>query len=30
MKAVFAPYDELTKGAVSGIEQNKLGSKVSA
>jgi simple sugar transport system substrate-binding protein len=30
VKAVFAPYDELTKGTVSAIEQNKLGSKVSA
>jgi simple sugar transport system substrate-binding protein len=30
VKAVFAPYDELTKGAVSAIEQNKLGSKVAA
>jgi simple sugar transport system substrate-binding protein len=30
VKAVFAPYDELTKGAISGIEQNKLGSKVAA
>jgi simple sugar transport system substrate-binding protein len=28
VKAVFAPYDELTKGAVSAIEQNKLGPKV--
>jgi simple sugar transport system substrate-binding protein len=27
---VFAPYDELTKGTVSAIEQNKLGSKVAA
>ncbi len=25
VKAVFAPYDELTKGAVTAIEQNKLG-----
>lgn len=30
VKAVFAPYDELTKGTVSAIEQNKLGSKVAA
>jgi simple sugar transport system substrate-binding protein len=30
VKALFAPYDELTKGAVSAIEQNKLGSKVAA
>jgi simple sugar transport system substrate-binding protein len=30
VKAVFAPYDELTKGAVRGIEDNKLGSKVAA
>ena len=30
VKAVFAPYDELTKGAVTGIEQNKLGAKVAA
>ena len=30
MKAVFAPYDELTKGTVTAIEQNKLGSKVAA
>ena len=30
VKAVFAPYDELTKGTVTAIEQNKLGSKVAA
>ena len=30
VKAIFAPYDELTKGAVSAIEQNQLGSKVAA
>ena len=30
VKAVFAPYDEVTKGAVEGIERNKLGGKVSA
>jgi simple sugar transport system substrate-binding protein len=30
VKAIFAPYDEVTKGAVRGIEQNKLGSKVAA
>ena len=30
MKAVFAPYDEVTKGAVTAIEQNKLGTKVAA
>jgi simple sugar transport system substrate-binding protein len=30
VKAVFAPYDELTKGTVEGIERNKLGSKVAA
>ncbi len=30
VKAVFAPYDELTKGAVTAIEQNKLGSRVAA
>jgi simple sugar transport system substrate-binding protein len=30
VKAIFAPYDELTKGAVSAIEQNHLGSKVAA
>jgi len=28
IKAIFAPYDELTKGTVSAVEQNKLGSKV--
>jgi simple sugar transport system substrate-binding protein len=27
---IFAPYDELTKGTVSGIEQNGLESKISA
>jgi simple sugar transport system substrate-binding protein len=30
VKAVFAPYDEVTKGAVEAIERNKLGSKVAA
>jgi simple sugar transport system substrate-binding protein len=30
VKAVFAPYDELTKGTVSAIEQNNLQTKVSA
>jgi simple sugar transport system substrate-binding protein len=30
VKAVFAPYDELTKGTVEAIERNKLGSKVAA
>jgi simple sugar transport system substrate-binding protein len=30
VKAVFAPYDEVTKGAVTGIERNKLGAKVAA
>ena len=30
VKAVFAPYDELTKGTVTAIEQNKLSSKVAA
>jgi simple sugar transport system substrate-binding protein len=30
VKAVFAPYDEVTKGAVSGIERNDLGAKVAA
>jgi simple sugar transport system substrate-binding protein len=30
VKAIFAPYDELTKGTVSAIEQNQLGSKVAA
>ena len=30
VKAVFAPYDEVTKGTVEAIEQNKLGSKVAA
>jgi len=28
--AVFAPYDEVTKGAVRAIEDNKLGTKVAA
>jgi simple sugar transport system substrate-binding protein len=28
--AIFAPYDELTKGAVTAIEQNRMGSKVAA
>jgi len=30
VKAVFAPYDELTKGTVAAIEQNRLGDKVAA
>ncbi len=30
VKAVFAPYDELTKGTVSAIEQNNLSSTVAA
>jgi simple sugar transport system substrate-binding protein len=30
VKAVFAPYDELTKGTVTAIERNKLGTKVAA
>jgi simple sugar transport system substrate-binding protein len=30
VKAVFAPYDELTKGTVSAIEQNNMGSNVAA
>jgi simple sugar transport system substrate-binding protein len=30
VKAVFAPYDELTKGTISAIERTKLGSKVTA
>jgi simple sugar transport system substrate-binding protein len=30
VKAVFAPYDEVTKGAVTGIERNDLGAKVAA
>jgi simple sugar transport system substrate-binding protein len=30
VKAIFAPYDELTKGTVTAIEQNELGSKVAA
>jgi simple sugar transport system substrate-binding protein len=30
VKAVFAPYDELTKGTISAIERTKLGSKVVA
>jgi simple sugar transport system substrate-binding protein len=30
VKAVFAPYDEVTKGAVAAIEQNRLGAKVAA
>ena len=30
VKAIFAPYDELTKGTVSAIEQNHLGAKVAA
>jgi simple sugar transport system substrate-binding protein len=30
VKGVFAPYDEVTKGAISGIEENKLETKVAA
>jgi simple sugar transport system substrate-binding protein len=30
VKAVFAPYDELTKGTVTAIDRNNLGSKVAA
>jgi simple sugar transport system substrate-binding protein len=30
VKAVFAPYDELTKGTISAIEENKLGGNVAA
>ena len=30
VKAIFAPYDELTKGTVKAIEDNKLGGKVAA
>jgi len=30
VKAIFAPYDELTKGTVSALEKNKLGAKVAA
>jgi simple sugar transport system substrate-binding protein len=30
VKAIFAPYDEVTKGAVTAIEENKLGTKVAA
>lgn len=30
VKAIFAPYDELTKGTVTAIEQHKLGAKVAA
>jgi simple sugar transport system substrate-binding protein len=30
VKAVFAPYDELTKGTVRAIEDNKLGPRVAA
>jgi simple sugar transport system substrate-binding protein len=30
VKAVFAPYDELTKGTISAIERTKLGSTVAA
>jgi simple sugar transport system substrate-binding protein len=30
IKAVFAPYDELTKGTVSAIKQNNLQTKVAA
>jgi simple sugar transport system substrate-binding protein len=30
VKAVFAPYDELTKGTVKAIEENQLGARVAA
>jgi simple sugar transport system substrate-binding protein len=30
VKAIFAPYDEVTKGVVTAIEENGLGSKVAA
>ncbi|HET8623662.1 MAG TPA: substrate-binding domain-containing protein, partial [Gemmatimonadales bacterium] len=30
VKAVFAPYDELTKGTITAIEQNGLASQVAA
>ena len=30
VKAVFAPYDEVTKGTVDAIERNRLGSRVAA
>jgi simple sugar transport system substrate-binding protein len=30
VKAVFAPYDEVTKGTVEAIERNQLGAKVAA
>jgi simple sugar transport system substrate-binding protein len=30
VKAIFAPYDELTKGAVMAIQQNRLAGKVAA
>jgi simple sugar transport system substrate-binding protein len=30
VKAVFAPYDEVTKGTVEGIERNKLGTRIAA
>jgi simple sugar transport system substrate-binding protein len=30
VKAVFAPYDEATKGVVTAIEENKLGTRVAA
>ncbi|MGN6393824.1 MAG: substrate-binding domain-containing protein [Gemmatimonadales bacterium] len=30
VKAVFAPYDEVTKGVVRAIEANKLGTRVAA
>ena len=30
VKAIFAPYDELTKGAVTAIEQNRMSSKIAA
>jgi simple sugar transport system substrate-binding protein len=30
VKAIFAPYDEVTKGTVSALENNKLSTKVAA
>jgi simple sugar transport system substrate-binding protein len=30
VKAVFAPYDEVTKGTVDAIERNRMGSRVAA
>jgi simple sugar transport system substrate-binding protein len=30
VKAVFAPYDELTKGTVAALEQSRLGARVAA